>query len=80
MTGKELIMYILSNNLENEPVFKDGTLLGFVTIGQAAVKMNVGIATINAWILQGRIDHIEIGRTTFIPANFELKAEVVNVL
>lgn len=69
MTGKELILYILSNNLENEPVFKDGRLLGFITAGEAAVKLNVGIETINLYYVLGWIDGITIGGSLYIPAD-----------
>ena len=70
MTGRELILYILENKLEDEPVFKDGKLLGFVTAGEAAAKMNVGAATVYAWIHQGWLDCIVIGNAAYIPANF----------
>lgn len=62
MTGKELIVYILQNNLENEPVFADGKIMGFITVPEAAVKFNVGIPTIYAWIAQGRLDYIRLGQ------------------
>lgn len=70
MTGRDLILHILKNNLENEPVFEDGRFIGFVTIGEAAVKMNVGVSTIAAWISSGRIDCVLIGGTIYIPYNF----------
>jgi hypothetical protein len=44
MTGRDLIVYILQNNLENEPVFKDGKFIGFMTEGEAAEKFDVGVA------------------------------------
>lgn len=66
MTGKDLIIYILKNNLENEPVFKDGTVLGFMTVSEAAVKMEVGIPTIYTWIHQGQLEFIQIGETYFV--------------
>lgn len=31
MTGRDLILYILMNNLEDEPVFEEGKFIGFVT-------------------------------------------------
>ena len=43
MTGRELIIYILENDLENEPVFQDDKLIGFLNEREAAVKLNVGI-------------------------------------
>ena len=49
MTGKELILYILQNDLENTVVLEDGFFVGFMTEKEAAVKFGVGIATIRAW-------------------------------
>ena len=73
MTGRDLILYILANNLENEPVFADGRFIGFVTAGEAAAKLHVGIATILAWIQTGRIkESVIFNDTVYIPANFEL--------
>lgn len=70
MTGKELILYILENNLENEPVCKDGKFVGFITPLEAAAQMEVGVATLYTWINQGRIDHIVVGGIVYIPANY----------
>lgn len=53
MTGKELVMYILANNLEDEAV-------SFMTMSEAAVKFHVGIETIRVWIQRGQIPYIEI--------------------
>lgn len=71
MTGRDLIVYILSNNLENEEVFKDGKFLGFITVGEAAVKLNVGVSTIYAWYSQKKLDGALIGDTLYISANCE---------
>ncbi len=73
MTGRDLILYILANKLEDELVFKDGTFMGFITVEEAAVRMEVGIATVYGWILQGKLDSVQIGDAHFIPANCELK-------
>lgn len=77
MTGRELILYILANGLEDEPVYKDGKLLGFVTSGEAASKMDVGVATICAWIHQGLLDCVVIGNSIYIPAGFKSPFERV---
>lgn len=69
MTGRDLIIYILSNGLENEPIVKDGKLIGFMTVGEAAAKMDVGDATVRVWILQNRLDNVLIGNTFYIPAD-----------
>ena len=70
MTGKDLIMYILENNLENELLF-DKTrvgqeLLGFTTVMDAAIRFGVGVSTIQTWYKLGMIEGFEIGDTIFI--------------
>ena len=73
MTGLELIIYILANGLEDEPIYEDGKILGFITATEAAEKFNVGLATIKVWINEGMLDGIRIGEELYIPANADLK-------
>ena len=72
VTGKDLIIYILQNNLENEPVFKDGKFIGYVTLHEVAAKANVGVPTVCTWIHQGWLDCVIVGGNIYIPANFNL--------
>ena len=79
MTGRELIMYILENHLEDEPVFQNGTFVGYVSDVTFAEMLGVGVATVRAWIMMGRIkDAIMIGDAMFVPAIYIniLKSEV----
>ena len=69
MTGRELIVYILENGLEDEPVFENGKFIGFVTAEEAAVKKHVGVATIQAWIDLCIVDGVNVEPGTYIPAN-----------
>lgn len=69
MKCRELIMYILTNHLEDEPVFKDGRFIGAMTMSDAAVKLNVGPATIYTWISQGVLPYMLIEGKIYIPAN-----------
>lgn len=69
MTGRDLIVYILQNNLEDSPVFTDGKLTGFLTVSEAAKKFNVGERTIEVWCEIGSLDYVSIGKTVFIPNN-----------
>lgn len=73
MTGRELIVYILKNGLEDEPVIKDGKIIGFMTIDEFAAKMGVGISTVSVWIFQGRLHCVRIGGMLYIPADFDLE-------
>lgn len=75
MTGKDLIMFILQHNLENEEIFKDGRLLGFKTIPETAVRLRVGDSTVRAWIAMGMLQTITIGNVVYIPDDF-FKLEV----
>lgn len=70
MTGRELIIYILANGLEDEPVFEDGKIIGYITEEEAAVQMGVGIETIRIWISFNLIEAIQIGNTSYIRADF----------
>ena len=67
MTGRDLIIYILQNNLEDEPVFKDDKILGFMTETEAAAKLGVGKASIRAAINMGMLEGIRIGDSIYIP-------------
>lgn len=73
MTGKELILYILENNLQDELIYDNSRvgeeLLGFITLTAAAAKFNVGIATMQAWYELGYIKGFKIGGILFISAN-----------
>ena len=61
MTGKELILYILQNNLVNEIVIKDGIFVWLMNEEEAAVKFGVGVATIKAWYIYGMLSGTKIG-------------------
>lgn len=69
MTGRDLILYILSNGLENEEIFKNGKFIGFMTAEEAALKLNVGVATIYSWVTMGMLEGVVIAGMLYIPAN-----------
>ena len=66
MTGRDLIIYILNHNLEDVEIFKDGKFAGFITEEEAAVKLNVGVATIQAWVSLGVLYGVKINDTNYI--------------
>ena len=71
MTGRDLIIYILENHLEEEPIFKNGKFIGFVTVGEVAVKLHVGEETVKAWYQLGVLKGIKVGDEIFILENIE---------
>ncbi len=67
MTGRDLILYILENNLENESVVKDGIFIGLMSEEEAAAKFGVGVSTIGVYHTLKMLDGIEInGRLYFL--------------
>lgn len=69
MTGKDLILYILQNNLENEVVIKDGIFVWLMTEEEAAVRFNVGVSTVRAWYVCGMIKGTQIGDRLYFLRN-----------
>lgn len=75
MTGRDLIVYIIENNLEDELVFKDGRFIGFLTANEAAIRFNVGVETVRFWVEFGYLDGVKIGDELYIPSNAEVNKE-----
>ena len=60
MTGRELIIYILLNGLENEKID------GIMNENEAAEKINVGVSTIRTSFKLGIINGLQIGENVYI--------------
>lgn len=69
MTGRELIIYILENKLEDREVFDQHNLLGFMSEEEAALKFGVGSATIRVWVARGYLQGIRLNDVVYIPAD-----------
>ena len=65
MTGRELIIYILQNNLEDEEILKDGVFVGLISAEEFAAMCGVGPVTVKVWYELGVLDGITIGDTIF---------------
>ncbi len=65
MTGRELIVYILNNQLENEEILKDGIFIGFMNEEEAAAKFQVGVSTIQAWYTCGMLSGSQMGNRLY---------------
>lgn len=61
MTGRDLILYILENRLEDEIVIKDGIFVWLMDENEAAVKFGVGVAQVRAWYITQMLDGTKIG-------------------
>lgn len=72
MTGRDLILYILKNNLENDDVFKDGRFLGFLSISEYAELKKVGEETVRLWVNLGYIPGVNVYDEIYIPHNAEI--------
>jgi hypothetical protein len=60
MTGRDLILFILENKLENELVVKDGIFIWLMDEEEAAVKFGVGVSTIKTWYTLNKLDGFKI--------------------
>jgi hypothetical protein len=78
MTGRDLIIYILQNKLEDESVFKDGKFVGFISTAEAAHRFKVGVETVKTWYRLEVLKGIEVGDEIFIAADI-LSPPVINV-
>ena len=65
MTGRDLVLYILQNNLENTTVLENGFFVGFMTEEETAVKFGVGVATVHAWYNCKMLDGTKIGDSLY---------------
>jgi hypothetical protein len=74
MTGRDLIIYILENHLEDDPVFKDGIFVGFTTPELAAAKCGVGVETVRLWFHLGYIDGVKCDYELYIFKNEKLRS------
>ena len=72
MTGRELIIYILSNNLEDELVIKDGKLVGFMSAEDVAVNLGAGVPTVKALLRIGKLEGYPLGDSLFIPKDVRI--------
>lgn len=72
MTCRDLIIYILENDLEDKPLVDNGTIimenLGFIPINKVATKMNVGFSTVIAWMQEGTIKGYNINHELYVDA------------
>lgn len=67
MTGKDLIIYILENDLEDKSIIdENGIPIWLMTVDEAALKMNVGTATILTEAIREEIPSVKIGDTMYI--------------
>lgn len=69
MTGRDLIIYILQNNLEDEVVLKDGVFIGLISDEKVAARFNVGVETVRVWYALGAIDGVRINDSVYCLSN-----------
>lgn len=73
MTGRELIIRILSNNFddkeeeEEEATNENSKPVGFMTVKEAAEKFDAKTAMMQSWVDTGLIPSIKLGNTQYIP-------------
>ena len=58
MTGRDLIVYILSNRLENEKLSEDSLLPMIHNYIEDAAALGVGVATVRVWAKTGKFEKV----------------------
>ena len=67
MTYKDLIIYILQNNLENETIEDISVLFpNFYPVEEAAVKLNTGVETVKVLYTMNKLKGLEFNGDVFI--------------
>jgi hypothetical protein len=69
MTGRQLIVYILENKLEDTEVFANGRLIGYLPVNEIALKFDSGSETVKVFAKQFNFTPIVINGVVYYPAN-----------
>lgn len=71
MTGRDLIIFILENHLEDVECITDNKIPGFMTAQEAAFKWGCGPHTVMALIEMKKIPNVKIGGVFYIREDAE---------
>lgn len=66
MTGRDLIIYILDNDLKDVSIFDEKFFSGFISVEDAAKRLEAGTATVMALIRMNRIRAFETSDSIYI--------------
>lgn len=66
MTGRDMIIYILKNKLEDAEVLNGIIVPGLVPAEVYAAKINAGYATVEALYSLGKVSGCRIGKQLYI--------------
>lgn len=70
MTGRDLIVYILQEGLENEPVFIghdiNPRMLGLKSLLESAAEEKTGVATLRTLCVQDKREYVNLGSDLYI--------------
>lgn len=75
MTGRDLLCYIIDNNLLDEPVFSDGKFIGFLLDEEVAKRFGVGTATIRVLANMDKLEGINVNGKLYISITSIVKYE-----
>ena len=75
MTGKDLLCYIIDNNLLDEPVFNDGKFIGFLLVEEVAKRLDVGTASVRALVHLDKLEGINVNGKLYISITSIVKYE-----
>lgn len=76
MTGREIIIYILENGLENvEMIPKEDfeLTLSLIPIEEVASMTELGVESVKAWVSMGYLDTVDKNGKTYVVRNDKFK-------
>ena len=79
MTGKDLIIYILQNNLVDKDISEISSYFKTISVEEAAIRYDVGTATIKSAFDMGLIDGFQINGQLYILDDDHISEECKNV-
>ncbi len=69
MTGRELIIFIVTNHLEDEYIIENGVFPGFITVEEAAVMWHTGRAIIKGLYKRNKVKGLVVDGEIYIYKN-----------
>lgn len=72
MTGRELIIFVMENHLEDVTIFDGNMLPGLMTLDEAAVKWHSGRNTLKALFEMGKLPGVVIDEKLYMQRRWRL--------
>lgn len=73
MTGKDMMMYIIQNDLYDKELFGESgfspEIMGLISVEEAALKLHVGVETVKTLMVINDLPLIMMGKSAYVTKN-----------